>query len=81
MRVGRCCGSDARGLRRLEFTALLHDVGKIAIPKEIINKPGPLTPEERALIETHTIEGEPMLKRSAGLLGEVGTIVRSCHER
>ena len=42
-------GLDARGRRDTEFVALLHDVGKIRIPNEIINKPGPLTPEERAI--------------------------------
>ena len=51
------------------------------IPNEIINKPGALTPEERAIIETHTIEGERMLHRVGGLLGDIGRIVRSCHER
>jgi HD-GYP domain-containing protein (c-di-GMP phosphodiesterase class II) len=61
--VGPRHGLDGDQLRRLEFTALLHDVGKIAIPKEIINKPGKLTDEERAVIETHTIEGETMLAR------------------
>jgi HD-GYP domain-containing protein (c-di-GMP phosphodiesterase class II) len=72
---------DEDQLRRLEFTALLHDIGKIAIPKEIINKPGKLTPAERAVIETHTVEGEKMLSNVGGLLGEVGGLVRSCHER
>jgi HD-GYP domain-containing protein (c-di-GMP phosphodiesterase class II) len=67
--------------RSAEFAALLHDVGKVRIPGEIINKPGPLTAEERAVIETHTIEGQRMLERVGGLLGEVGRIVRSCHER
>ena len=67
--------------RQAEFVALLHDVGKIAIPKEIINKPGPLTGEERRLVETHTIVGEQLLARVGGMLGEVGRIVRSCHER
>jgi HD-GYP domain-containing protein (c-di-GMP phosphodiesterase class II) len=81
MAVGPRLALDADQLRRLEFTALLHDVGKIAIPKEIINKPGKLTDEERAVIETHTIEGEAMLERVGGLLGEVGRMVRSCHER
>jgi HD-GYP domain-containing protein (c-di-GMP phosphodiesterase class II) len=81
MGVGPRLGLDADQLRRLEFTALLHDVGKIAIPKEIINKPGKLTDEERAIIETHTVEGEAMLLRVGGLLGEVGRLVRSCHER
>jgi HD-GYP domain-containing protein (c-di-GMP phosphodiesterase class II) len=68
-------------LRTAELVALLHDVGKIRIPAEIIRKPGPLTPAERALIETHTIQGEQMLARVGGLLADVGRIVRSCHER
>ena len=71
-------GPDER--RDAEFVALLHDVGKIRIPSEIINKPGPLDPDERALIETHTIEGQEMLERVGGLLGHIGRIVRSCHE-
>jgi HD-GYP domain-containing protein (c-di-GMP phosphodiesterase class II) len=66
--------------RDAEFVALLHDVGKIRIPAEIINKPGALTAEERAVIETHTIEGEQMLERVGGLLAHVGRLVRSCHE-
>jgi HD-GYP domain-containing protein (c-di-GMP phosphodiesterase class II) len=67
--------------RDAEFVALLHDVGKIRIPNEIINKPGPLTPEERAIVETHTVVGEEMLDRVGGVLGNVGHLVRSCHER
>jgi HD-GYP domain-containing protein (c-di-GMP phosphodiesterase class II) len=73
-------GLDGRERRDAEFTALLHDVGKIRIPGEIINKPGKLTPEERAVIETHTILGEELLAKVGGLLGNVGAIVRSCHE-
>jgi HD-GYP domain-containing protein (c-di-GMP phosphodiesterase class II) len=67
--------------RDAEFVALLHDVGKIRIPSEIINKPGALDERERAIIETHTIEGEQMLERVGGVLGDVGRVVRSCHER
>jgi HD-GYP domain-containing protein (c-di-GMP phosphodiesterase class II) len=66
--------------RDAEFVALLHDVGKIRIPSSIINKPGALDAEERAIIETHTIEGEEMLSKVGGLLGHVGRLVRSCHE-
>ena len=66
--------------RQAEFVALLHDVGKVRIPNEIINKPGPLTPEERGIMNAHTIEGEKMLEQVGGLLGEVGRLVRSCHE-
>jgi HD-GYP domain-containing protein (c-di-GMP phosphodiesterase class II) len=79
--VAEDLGLDARGRRDTEFVALLHDVGKIRIPNEIINKPGPLTAEEREVVETHTAIGEEMLKRVGGVLGNVGHLVRSCHER
>jgi len=71
---------NANERRQAEFVALLHDVGKVRIPNEIINKPGPLTPEERGIMNAHTIEGEKMLEQVGGLLGEVGRLVRSCHE-
>jgi HD-GYP domain-containing protein (c-di-GMP phosphodiesterase class II) len=71
----------ARERQRAEFAALLHEVGKVKIPPEIINKPGPLDKTERALMNTHTIVGQTMLERIGGLLGDVGGIVRSCHER
>ena len=73
-------GLDSHDLRLAEFTALLHDVGKLKIPAAVINKPGPLDDEERALMNTHTILGQEMLERAGGLLGEVGPLVRSCHE-
>jgi HD-GYP domain-containing protein (c-di-GMP phosphodiesterase class II) len=81
-----CAVSDRMQLpagdrRDAELAALLHDVGKIHIPSTILNKPGPLDADERAVIETHTVEGERMLTTVGGLLGEIGHIVRSCHER
>jgi HD-GYP domain-containing protein (c-di-GMP phosphodiesterase class II) len=78
--VSELIGLTPAARRDAEFVALLHDVGKIRIPPEIINKPGPLDPGERVVIETHTIEGEKMLRQVGGLLGHVGRIVRSCHE-
>jgi HD domain len=74
-------GVDASRRQELEFAALLHDVGKIAIPKEILNKPAALTDSEFEVMKTHTIEGQFMLDRVGGLLARVGEIVRSCHER
>jgi hypothetical protein len=74
-------GIDRSRRQELEFAALLHDVGKIAIPKEILNKPAALTDSEFEVMKTHTIEGQFMLDRVGGLLGRVGEIVRSCHER
>ena len=81
MRVADEMGIDGRERVELEFVALLHDVGKIAIHNEIINKRGPLTAEEFAAIKTHTVEGHRMLEEIGGLLGRVGVMVRSCHER
>jgi HD-GYP domain-containing protein (c-di-GMP phosphodiesterase class II) len=77
--------SDRLGLgfeqrRNVEFAALLHDVGKIAVPNEIINKEGPLDDAEWEVMRQHTIEGERMLKRIGGVLAEVGKIVRASHE-
>jgi HD-GYP domain-containing protein (c-di-GMP phosphodiesterase class II) len=60
---------------------MLHDVGKISIPKEILHKPAALTEREFEIIKHHTIEGQFMLDRVGGLLGRVGEVVRSCHER
>jgi HD-GYP domain-containing protein (c-di-GMP phosphodiesterase class II) len=73
-------GLDAVEQRDAEFAALLHDIGKIKIPGEIINKPGKLTDEEWAIMKTHTIEGERLLSPIGGILANVGRIVRSCHE-
>jgi hypothetical protein len=81
LEVAERLGLESRQRRTAEFVALLHDVGKIRIPSDIINKPGPLDPDERRIIETHTVEGEAMLSKVGGLLGEVGNLVRSCHER
>jgi HD-GYP domain-containing protein (c-di-GMP phosphodiesterase class II) len=81
LEVGDELGLDSRSRSDLEFAALLHDVGKVAIPNEVINKAGDLTHEEMALVRTHTIEGHRILSRFGGVLGEVGRIVRSCHER
>jgi HD-GYP domain-containing protein (c-di-GMP phosphodiesterase class II) len=64
-----------------EVAALLHDVGKAELPEAILGKPGPLTPDERRLVETHTILGEQLLMRADDSLAAVAKIVRSCHER
>jgi HD-GYP domain-containing protein (c-di-GMP phosphodiesterase class II) len=79
--VADTLGLAARDRRRAEFAALLHDIGKVKIPAEIIHKPGPLDDDEWELMKTHTLIGEAMLGQIGGLLGEVGEIVRSCHER
>ena len=64
-----------------QYGYLLHDVGKIGIPDDVLRKPGPLTPEERRLMQTHTVLGEQMLGGVAFLRGEGLRVVRSHHER
>jgi response regulator RpfG family c-di-GMP phosphodiesterase len=64
-----------------EYGFLLHDVGKIGIPDEILLKPGPLTDAERRRMQTHTILGEQMLGGVAFFRGEGLRVVRSHHER
>jgi putative nucleotidyltransferase with HDIG domain len=67
--------------RNVEFGALLHDVGKIAVPNEIINKPGALDADEWAIMRRHTIEGQRLLDQIGGFMRDVGRIVRASHER
>ena len=79
--VGRKLGLDAREQRDLEFGALLHDIGKLKVPEEILNKPGKLTPAEWEVIKRHPEDGQRMLERIGGVLAEVGLTVRAHHER
>ena len=72
---------DDHRRRNVEFGALLHDVGKVAIPKEILNKPGSLNDAEWGIMRTHTVAGQRMLDRVGGFMREVGAIVRGSHER
>jgi len=80
LKVGVVLGLEALQLKRLELGALFHDIGKIGIPSHILLKPGPLTHDERAVIETHPILGERILQ-PIEQLEEVRRIVRSGHER
>ncbi len=79
--VAEVLGLDADRKRNVEFGALLHDIGKIAVPKTIINEPGKLDEREWEIIKTHTVEGQKMLETIGGFMREIGLIVRSHHER
>ena len=78
--VGRALGLDPVHLKRVELGALFHDIGKIGIPASILMKPGPLTTEERSMIERHPELGERILA-PIDQLAQVRPIVRACHER
>src|SRR6202011_6409988 len=72
-------GFDSRALKQLELGALFHDIGKIGIPASILLKPGPLTDDERKVMQMHPELGEKILA-PIERLSAVRSIVRSCHE-
>jgi diguanylate cyclase (GGDEF)-like protein len=78
--VGRRLGLGRSALEELSRAAQLHDLGKIAVPDEILGKPGALDEREWEFIHQHTVVGERILRASPALR-EAATIVRSSHER
>jgi HD-GYP domain-containing protein (c-di-GMP phosphodiesterase class II) len=77
--VAERLGLTGGALRDISFAAALHDIGKIGIPAEILNKPGPLTAEEFAVMRTHPRLGAQILKPVAALAG-AAELVLACHE-
>jgi two-component system, cell cycle response regulator len=78
--MGLELGFDSEQLDVLVRAGELHDVGKVAIPDEILHKAGPLSDEEWELMRKHTVIGERVLA-AAPAMKEVATLVRSTHER
>jgi diguanylate cyclase (GGDEF)-like protein len=78
--VGRRLGMPEAGLRALRYGAVFHDIGKLAVPEAILNKPGPLTEEELAVVQRHTVVGEQILA-PVEFLADVLPLVRGAHER
>ncbi len=79
-RLGQEIGLPPHRLNVLEFAALLHDVGKIAVPEQILLKPGKLTAAEWAIFKQHPVRSAQIVGE-VGQLAEVATIVRHHHER
>jgi putative nucleotidyltransferase with HDIG domain len=78
--VGKELGMSPSELDALRASALLHDIGKLAVPEYIISKPGKLTPEEFEKMKTHTVVGAEILEQ-VRFPYEVAPIVRSHHEK
>ena len=74
-------GLAAEERRELEYAALLHDIGKIKVPKEILHKAGPLTDAEWVVMRAHAETGAAMLESVGGMLAEIAPVVRFHHER
>jgi len=64
MGQARALGIDGRLLREFGLSALMHDIGKVRTPKEILNKPDKLTDEEFAIMRRHTVDGAEILRRT-----------------
>ncbi|HTQ69638.1 MAG TPA: HD domain-containing phosphohydrolase [Solirubrobacteraceae bacterium] len=73
-------GMDSEFCKRIRHAAPLHDVGKVAIPDHILLKPGPLTPEERAIVETHTEEGYRLVRGSSSAILDMAATIALSHQ-
>jgi methanogenic corrinoid protein MtbC1 len=73
-------GMDPDFCARLSHAAPLHDVGKVAIPDAILLKPGPLTPAERAIVETHAEEGHRLVRGSSSSILDMAATIALSHQ-
>jgi putative nucleotidyltransferase with HDIG domain len=80
MMIARELGLDDERVEVLRFAGILHDVGKLGVPTRLLRKDGPLTPEERRVIELHPEYGHEIV-RGIGFLGEARAAVLHHHER
>ncbi len=78
--MAKLMGFDELALRRLRRAALLHDLGKLSISNRILDKPGPLTDEERSRFRAHPLLAEQILERVSSF-GELAMVASAHHER
>jgi hypothetical protein len=78
--IARELGMPDDRVEVLRFAGILHDVGKLGVPTRLLRKEGPLTPDERRVIELHPEYGHEMV-RGIGFLGEARAAILHHHER
>lgn len=78
---GRHLGKSEKELERLGLCGLLHDVGKMRVPTEVLNKPGSLTPKEFNIVRAHTVHGRNLLMSSPNMYSGAVDVAYSHHER
>ncbi|CAM5383597.1 hypothetical protein SMICM304S_05533 [Streptomyces microflavus] len=78
--IARELGMDPGRLEALRFAGILHDVGKLGVPTRVLRKDGPLTPDERRVMELHPEYGHEIV-RSIGFLDEARAAILHHHER
>jgi len=74
-------GNDAPRLRRLGLAGMVHDLGKVSVPEDVLRKATPLTPDELELLRHHPIESVRLLGEEASIPADVRTMVLQHHER
>jgi HD-GYP domain-containing protein (c-di-GMP phosphodiesterase class II) len=79
--LGAVTGLSTPELRDLALGALLHDIGKVATPAQVLGKPSKLTPEETAIMQRHTSDGWNILKEQRGIPYPAAIIALQHHER
>ncbi|WP_079911968.1 HD-GYP domain-containing protein [Paenibacillus sp. 32352] len=79
--IGRWMNLSEPELANLSLAATLHDIGKVKIPDEILNKPGKLTDDEYELVKKHTIFGYEMLRDTRGISHRIALVALQHHER
>ncbi|GAA3401394.1 HD-GYP domain-containing protein [Paenibacillus hodogayensis] len=79
--IGRWMSLTESDISILSLAATLHDVGKVKIPVEILNKPGKLSNDEYALVKKHTVYGYELLKETIGLNPRIPLAALQHHER
>lgn len=80
--LGKGAGLPPNEIEAIAYASQLHDVGKVAIPDEIIKKSGDLTPAEWEIVETHTVLGASILRGSSSMIFQIGEeIAQTHHER
>jgi HD-GYP domain-containing protein (c-di-GMP phosphodiesterase class II) len=81
VKIGQGIGYGEEDLRKLALAACLHDVGMVIVPRSILEKPGPLSPEELAIVHHHPKQGHQMLKALGAEFDWVATVALHQHER
>ncbi|MCH1627355.1 HD-GYP domain-containing protein [Ferdinandcohnia quinoae] len=79
--IGKWLSLPEKLLAKLTIAAILHDIGKVKIPLEILNKPGKLTKVEYEIVKQHTILGYEILKKSEGVSEDISLVALQHHER
>ncbi|HAA89513.1 MAG TPA: hypothetical protein DCE07_02880 [Peptococcaceae bacterium] len=79
-KIGEAIGLSERELEELELLARLHDIGKVTVPREILNKEGPLTPEEWKIVKRH-VEAGYRIAQSSYELAPIAEAILYHHER